>query len=157
MRVFPHKLDNRVVSSVKKLSLEKPESVQSIKKVNNTYVYSSMNVGIVSKGKGGMCIRKVDISHDKDVMEIETEIGDFTLDKSTVNVTEPLMYLPNDLIYVDDLLEVFKISDTSLTLNCVFRDKSLHDLYFECETEKPLESIVEDLYGIYGFLGLYHI
>ena len=156
MRVFPHKLDNRVVSSVKKLSLEKPETVQSIKKVNNTYVYSSMNVGIVSKGKGGMCIRKLKISDDKDVAEIETEIGDFVLDKSVVTVAEPLMYLPNDLICVDDTVEAFKILDTSLVINCIYRDRTLHDIYFECESEKPLESIVEDLYGIYSFLGLYH-
>ena len=157
MRVFPHKLDNRIVSSVRKLSLNKPETVHTMKKVNNTYVYSSMNVGIVSKGKVGMCIRKLEISDDKDVMEIETEIGDFTLDKSKITVTEPLMYLPNDLIYVDDMVEAFKISDTSLILNCVYRDKTLHDIYFECESEKPIESIVEDLYGIYGFLGLYQV
>ena len=154
MRVLPNKMSKKLASSVVLSILKKSDLIQMGSDQTISYVFSDNELGMIVDGKGDLIIRRVHIDHTPEILEVETDLGDFTLDQSVTMVKEPLLYLCNDLLVVKEKIRTYSVPNSSLKIKCRYRDDELFDFFFECEQNKPVDSLVEDIYNIYDLLGL---
>ena len=134
--------------------LKKSDLIQECNDETITYVFSDNDLGIIARGKGEPIIRRTQLSHAAEILELETELGDFTVDQSILKVKEPILYLCDDLLVVNERIKSYTVPNSSLRIRCRYRDGEMFDYFFECEQNKPVDSLVEDIYNIYDLLGL---